>query len=279
MSIRRGQQVRYADLYAYPWLAVDGQTKVDQNALQDVLKRKPLVFNGNPPFYLTPPVMNDTLIKADEISRSDAQFISGTLDLSKGAQESNTVKTATGQTLFAQSQDKRIQKARKALGKYFKYVMKNLFELCRDNWEDEKVITITDEEGNEVNYEVSGETLKNINFDTDIDFQLENITINKEILQERAIAMYDKVKDDPLVDRRKVFKFMVKEGFLKKNPEDFMLPEGEEGSQPTKEQADMVNPDVMGMNEMNDMSINGGMEQPPVNQPPTTYEESVAGNY
>ncbi len=247
MSIRRGQMVRYADLHAYPWLTLDGQTKIDQNALQDILKRKPLVFQGQPPTYLQPPKISDTVIQADQIARSDGQFISGTLDMSKGAQETNTVKTATGQQLFAQSQDKRIEKARKALVKYFKYVVINLFKLARDNWDQEKIIEITDEEGNKEQMPVTGNSLADINFDTDIDIQLATVTLNKDTIAQRAIDLYDKVKDDPLVDRRKIFVMMMKDGFNKKNPERFMLPEGTEGTQPTSTPINPNQPQSPGM--------------------------------
>lgn len=227
MSIRRGQQVRYADLYAFPWLTVEAGTQLDANALQDVYKRKPLVYSGTPPQFIVPPTMPSTIVDADQIARSDAQFISGTLDLSKGAQETNTVKTATGQQLFAQSADKRINKARKALGKYFKYTVINLFKLCAQNWTEDKVITITDEEGITQDMTVNGAMLDGIDFDTDIDIQLDNIMVNENTLAERAIALYDKVKDDPMVDRKAIFvDFLLKKGFKLKNPEKYIIEEG-----------------------------------------------------
>ncbi len=240
MSMRRGQQIRYADLYAFPWLTHDLATVVDQNSIQDVQKRKPLAYSGKPPAYLVPPEMPRTITEADNIARSDAQFISGTLDMSKGAQETNTVKTATGQQLFAQSQDKRMQKARKTLAKYYREVVINLFKLCRDNWDEEKIISITDEDGNQQEFKVSGTDLQNINFDTDIDISLESLSVNKDTIAERTIALYDKVKDDPLVDRKKVFAKMLREGYNIKNPESYMLAEDKTGTQPTPAQASLV---------------------------------------
>lgn len=222
ISMRRGQMIKYADEYAYPWLALPSDTTVDQNSLLDVTKRKPLVFNGNPPQYIIPPTMPDSILKADEYARSDAQFISGTLDVSKGAQDTNTVKTATGQQLFAQSQEKRIVKAKKSLLKYFKATMINLLELARDNWEEDKVLSITDDEGQETQLTISPAELQDINFDTDIDIQFETATVNKETLAQRAIDLYDKVKDDQLIDRKKIFMKMLKDGFNVKNPEFYI---------------------------------------------------------
>jgi len=236
MSIRRGQQIRYADLHSFPKPIVDSKTKLDQVAMNELGKADsttPLIYNGNPPAYLTPPPLPEIMMQMDNMARSDAQFVSGTLDLSKGAQETNTVKTATGQQLFAQSQDKRIQKLRKALGKYFKYVVVNLLELARDNWDEQRLIKITDEEGEEKEVGVSKYDLHDVDFDTDIDIQLDTITVNKDTLAQRSVEMYDKVKDDPLVNRRKVFAKMLKDGYNLKNPEGYMLEEGQEGSQPT----------------------------------------------
>lgn len=246
MSLRRQQQIRYADQYAYPWLTLDATTKVDQRSLQDITKRQPLVYTEKPPQFLVPPTTPQTLTDMDNMARSDAQFISGTLDLSKGAQESNTVKTATGQQLFAQSQDKRINKIRIELGAYFRQCVINICQLARDNWDDEKVLQVAGEEGEVVEVTINKEILDSIDFDTDIDIQLDTITVNKDTLASRSIELYDKVKDDPQVDRRKVFAKMLKEGFGVKNPESYMLDPNDAGTQPTED------------------TTNANVEEPPV---------------
>jgi hypothetical protein len=285
MSIRRGQQVRYADLYAFPWLTIEAGTQLDPNALQDVQKRKPLVYTGTPPQFIVPPTMPATIVNADQIARSDAQFISGTLDLSKGAQETNTVKTATGQQLFAQSADKRINKARKALGKFFKYSVINLFKLCADNWEEGKIITITDEEGMTNDIPVDLEMLKTVDFDTDIDISLDNIMVNENTLAERAIALYDKIKDDPMVDRQAIFvDFLLKKGFRIKNPEKYItqkppMGEGMEGMppMPQESQAPAVVPPMPQATQETGMGTNI-----PDLTPQSTYgqqSQSMGGNY
>jgi hypothetical protein len=260
MSIRRGQMIRYADMYAYPWLSVSAETQVDQKALQDREKKTPLMYQGEKPEYIVPPALPDAIVRASDVSRSDAQFTSGTLDLSKGAQETNTVNTATGQQLFAQSQDKRVQKARKALATYFREVVIALFKLARDNWDEEKVIQITDDDGQPQEVTVSSESLQDIDFDKDIDISLENISVNKDILSQRVIAMYDKIKDDPLVNRRKIFAKMLREGFGEKKPEGYMLSEEEvaKQSQPQvqpspdqEQQAEQPSPEMPTMGEQN----------------------------
>lgn len=222
LSLRRGQEVRYADVCAYAKIAVDATTVVDKDALLDPRINVVMTYTDKPPTYLIPPDLSQTLIQTEAKAREDAQFVSGMLDLSKGAQDSKTVNTATGQTIFADSAEKRIKKARKEMGKFLRSVIIMLLKLCQKNWEDTKLLTITDEEGNEEEVEVTKEDFKDINFDTDIDIDLESITVNREVMRQQAIDLYDKTKDDPIVDRRKLFKKMLRDGFNEKNPDSYI---------------------------------------------------------
>ena len=234
MSIRRSQMLRYADMFAYPWLMISGETKVDQKNIEDYRKKKPLIYSGDkPPEYLTPPPMPEVINQTDEAVRSDAQFTSGTLDLSKGAQETNTVKTATGQQLFAQSQDKRLQKARKAIAKYYREVVISLFKLCRDNWEDHKVITYTDDEGEDMEMEIAREDLESIDFDTDVDFNLDTVSVNQDIMSQRWISLMEQSAQLPFANNEKIYEKMLKESFKINNPESYVLtPEEQMAMQP-----------------------------------------------
>ncbi len=224
LSIRRGQEIRYADLCAYAKLAVELNSTIDKDALQDPRANVVVTYSDKPPTYLVPPDLSQTLIQTEAKAREDAQFVSGMLDLSKGAQDSKTVTTATGQTIFADSAEKRIKKARKEVGKYLRSVVIMLLKLCQKYWEEKKLLTITDDEGNEDTVEVSKEDFKDIDFDTDIDLDLESITVNKEVMREQSIALYDKTKDDPIVERRQVFKDLIRDGFGKKNADKYVKP-------------------------------------------------------
>lgn len=221
MSIRRSQVLRYADMYAFPWLLVDSDGKYDQKAISDYRKKEPLVYKEKEPKYLVPPALPDSILKADEAARSDAQFVSGTLDQSKGAQETNTVKTATGQQLFAQGQDRRINKMRKSIAKYYREVVIQLFKLCRDNWDGHKDLTYIDEDGNEQPIAISPEDLQNIDFDTDIDFNLDSVSVNKDILSQRWISLLEKVPTLPYADGRKIYQKALRESFMIPNPENY----------------------------------------------------------
>lgn len=224
MSIRRSQQIAYADRFAFPWLAVQGETKVDPKALMDYQKRTPLVYNGEKiPEYLPPPQMPSAITDADNASRSDAQFVSGTLDISKGAQQTNTVKTATGQQLFAQSQDKRLNKARKSIAKYYRETVIQMFKLARDNWgDDQKNITYTSDDGQEVDMVITADLLKGIDFDTDIDFNLDNVSVNQDIMSQRWISLIDTALNVPSADIDKIYQKVLRDSFKIQNPEFYV---------------------------------------------------------
>jgi hypothetical protein len=227
MSIRRGQMVRYADMHTFPWLAISAEAEVDTKGIQDIQRRKPLVYRGEKPEYIVPPPLPAVITQADEIARSDAQFISGTLDISKGAQESNTVKTATGQQMFAQSQDKRMQKARRAIARSFRQVVINLFELFRENAEDGKIMKITDDNGSEREMVYSKELFDSIDFDSDIDISIDSISENQQTVAAREISLYEKTIKDPMFNARKIKEEMLRNGFKKKNPSAYLLSEEE----------------------------------------------------
>lgn len=224
LSIRRGQEIRYADICAYAKIALEANTTIDKTALLDPRANVVLTYTEKPPTYLIPPDLSQTLIQTEAKAREDAQFVSGMLDLSKGAQDSKTVQTATGQTIFADSAEKRMKKARKEMGKYLRSVIIMLLKLCQKNWEEAKFMSITDDDGNESEVKVTKEDFKDINFDSDIDIDLDSITVNKEVMRQQAIDLYDKTKDDPLVERKKVFKMLLRDGFNQKNPDSFLKP-------------------------------------------------------
>ncbi len=225
MTTRRRQIVDYGNLFAYPWLLVDAETIIDQKALNDKKKRTPLVYKGDKkPEYLLPPSMPSTLQQVDEASRSDAQFVSGTLDMSKGAQNTNTVKTATGQQLFAQGQDKRLQKARKVISKYYREVVIDLMKQCRDNWDDqEKQIKYLNEDGDEMERVITAQDLQDIDFDTDVDFNLDSISVNKDIVSQRWIALLEQSAELPFADLEKIFRQVLRNSFNIPNAESYIM--------------------------------------------------------
>jgi len=241
--IRRSQQIRFADLNAFPKIAVDGTTEVDEKALLDPRVNTVLVYKEAPPQYLTPPPMSDTILGMDEIARRDAQFVSGMMDLTNAAQ-STSVDTATGQTIFADAAERRIRQGKRQFGRFIREVVILMLKLAQENWDEEKLVSITDEDGMSKEMVLTKYDLQDIDFDRDIDVDLENISVNKDVLRAQAIEMYDRIKDDPLVDRAKVFKKMLRDGFNEQNPDNFLKSEEEVMQEQMQEmqQGDMPKP-------------------------------------
>lgn len=231
MSIRRGQQIRYADVAAFPKIAVEEGSKIDEKALIDPRINPVLMYSNQPPQYLIPPTLSDNVLVAEQKAREDAQFISGLLDISQGAQNSNTVDTATGQAIFAEAAEKRIRQAKRQYGRFFREIVILVLKLAQKNWDEEKILNIMGQEkGGQI--VVTKDDIADIDFDRDIDIDLETISVNREVLRAQAIELYNKVKDDPIVDREKVFVKMMRDGFNEKNPEQYInqqMPMGQDG--------------------------------------------------
>lgn len=222
-SIRRSQQKRYGDVASHPKILIkDSESDIDVDALTDPRAMTVLQYQDAPPEFLTPPPLSQTLVQLEEAADRDAQQASGMLSLSTGGQQQNVVKTATGQTIFAQAAEKRMQLAIKLFGRFYRVTMINLLKLARDNWDDTKIMSITDEDGEDREVEFTGEDFADIDFDRDLDIDIETITVNRDVLREQAIALYDRVKDDPTVNRKNVFKDLIRDGFNKKNPERYI---------------------------------------------------------
>lgn len=225
-SLRRTQQARYADIAAFPKILHDLTTEIDETAASDPRELPVITYDassgGAKPEYMTPPELSNTLTMAEEKADQDAQQASGMLDISQGAQQSSTVDTATGQAIFAESAEKRIRYAKKNFMMFYKECVILLLKFAQMYWDEEKVISLTDDQGNEEEVVVSPADLSDIDFDKDISIDPDSLTVNKDVLRAQAIELYDKVKDDPLVDRKEVFKDMMRIGFDKKDPETYM---------------------------------------------------------
>lgn len=227
-TIRRGQQVRYGDVSSFPkvTLNIADKNDLDIDSFLDPRENPIVTYTTNKPEFLVPPPLPTTLIQLEEAADRDAQQASGLIDLSQGSQNSNVVDTATGQAIFANAASRRMEMAKKTFAKYYLSVVIRLLKLCQKYWADEKVVSITDDNGEEIEVSLSKESIKDIDFDTDIDVDVDSLTVNKDVLRQQAIALYDKTKDDPLVDRKMVFKEMLQEGFGIQNPDMYIKDDG-----------------------------------------------------
>ena len=223
-TLRRGQQIRYGDVASFPKVALstaDGND-VDIDSFLDPRENPIVTYTAAKPEYMVPPPLPATLTQLEEAADQDAQQASGLLDLSQGAQNSNVVDTATGQAIFANAASRRMEMAKKAFAKFYLSNVIRLLKLAQKYWNDEKVVSLTDEDGQEVEITLTKESISDIDFDKDIDIDVESLTVNKDVLRQQAIALYDKTKDDPLVDRKMVFKEMLQTGFGIQNPDMYL---------------------------------------------------------
>jgi hypothetical protein len=223
-SIRRGQQIRLADIAAFPKLIIEnnGTTKVDMDTMLDPRENLVVLYEGTKPEYLQPGNLAPIVAVNAENADQDAQQAFGIMDISAGAQSSSTVDTATGQTIFAEAAQKRVAFAKKKYLKFIKSIIIDLLIEARDNWEEDKLVSITDEDGETTDVTVNAQDLKDIDFEKDIIIDFENVSVNKDILRQQSIAFYDKTKDDPFIERKTVIKDLVKNGFEKKNYKDYI---------------------------------------------------------
>lgn len=245
-STRRSQQIRYADVLSMPKVAIDENSRVDENAISDPRVGIAVVYSENKPEYMVPPPMPDTLMIAEQKVDSDAQQISGLLDLSTGGQQSMTDK-ATGQVIFAEAAEKRVRSAKRKLLEYYKEVIIMLLKSCQENWTTDKEYAITDEDGQEQNIAVGSADLAEIDFEKDIDIDAESVSMNKDVIRQQAIEFYNMTKDDPLVERTEVIKDVMRDAFGKHHPEKYITEiDLEPGTMLTTETGEMYTIDDSG---------------------------------
>lgn len=212
VSLGRSRIADIRDKYGQK-IAMANGTEVDEAALRRPADFTILRYIGNqPPVYLNPPPLPETIMIALSQSRQDIQMASAQLDLSRGGSQS-VVNTATGQQIFAEATGKRIDRKRRKIAKFLKYLSKNLLKLCALNWEVEKFAQITDRTAEEIQQAQFIEKLARIGEDYDIRIDIESVSINKETMAAQAIALYREVKDDPNANASEALKEALKIGF------------------------------------------------------------------
>lgn len=220
-TLRRGQQIRYADNLAFPKIAMDETGDLDDQAMLDPRENRIVIYKDKEPKYLVPPPMPDTLIQAEQRVDNDAQQISGLIDISTGAQQSS-VDTATGQSIFAEAAAQRVRRAKHKFVEFYKQIVIGLLKEAQANWSTEKVVSITDDKGKDQQIAVGATDLSDVDFDTDIDIDGETMSINKDIIRQQSIEFYNTTKDDPLINRQEVIKDVMQQGFGKSNPDRYI---------------------------------------------------------
>lgn len=224
-SIRRAQIMRIGDLQAYQkWLVMNSENNsVDLEALQDISNVEPVLYEKTPPKLSEQPTINPTVLDLDNKAENESQQTAGMMDISTGGQQT-VIKTATGESISAEASERKVRLAKKLFARFYKNSIVKLLKLCQENWDEDKLVQITDESGNQAEVVLTKNSLEGIDFDKDIDFEIESPTLNRDLIRAQSIELYEKMKQSPMVDQNELIKFVFSEGygkngdkFLKKN--------------------------------------------------------------
>lgn len=220
ISLGRSVMADYRDKMATK-LFMPKDAEFDEASLKSPRKFATVKSTSNvPPSYIQPPPVPSAVGETINQDRTDIQMSSAQLDISRGG-DSNTVQTATGQQIFQNAVERRINRKRKKIGAAIKALAKQILLLCAVNWDVDTFAKITDDQDLQ---KVSDyvEKLKDIGNDYDVDIEVETIMTNRATRSAQAIAFYKEIKDDPLVNREEILKFVIETGFGRKDPERFI---------------------------------------------------------
>ncbi len=224
LSKRRSQMVDYGDRFANPKTVISLDTKIDEKAWKDPTAGSIARYSGQvPPQYVDPPKMPDVVNQSSNEARGDLQLVSRQLDISKGGM-SSTVKTATGQTIFAQAAEKKYNRAKKKIGRFLQSVVRFMIEMGIENYDDEKIFLITDnmDQANPMVMSQIREKMKGLGSLYDIQINTESVSVNKDVIRAQAIELYEKTKGDPMVNQMEIIKNLFRVGFDEVNPEKYL---------------------------------------------------------
>lgn len=178
-------------------------------------------IGNNPPQYINPPPLPETILTSINMSRDDIQMASATMDISR-ASMSNTVDTATGQKIFSGETNKRNAKKKTKIARYIRAIARNLLILCGQNWDEDKFAEITDIPLEEIQQQGWKQKLADLGNQYDIEIDLDTMGDTKEMDAANAIALYREMKDSPYINQDELIKYTLKTGFKQKESDKFL---------------------------------------------------------
>lgn len=221
VSLGRSSIADYRDKIATK-IALPQETNVDEFNLKSPKKFTIVRFAGGKfPAYINPPSIPEPVVTAIQMSREDIQIAAAQLDLSRGG-TSSVVETATGQKIFEQAQERRINRKRKKIARFIRYIAKNLLKLCAKNWDLREFAKITDMDEKEIEAKGLVEKLSQIGRGYDVEIDIEDVTNNQAARAAEAIALYRETRGDEMVNREEVLKLAIRVGFNQKDPDRFL---------------------------------------------------------
>lgn len=221
ISFGRSTLIDYRDRFANK-IAVTSETELDEKAMRSPKKFAVVRYSGNtPPSFITPPPMPETVIMGINQSRQDVAMTSAQLDVGRGG-DSAQVDTATGQKIFEQAQSQRIERKRRKIAKFIEAIARDLIIDCAEKWDAETFAKIVDADPQDEEFLSYLEQLKTIGDRFDIEIEPETVVSNKATVGAQSIALYREMKDDPIVNRIELVKEAIKNGFSRKNVDQFI---------------------------------------------------------
>jgi hypothetical protein len=219
VSYGRSTMIDYRDKFATK-LFLDTASEYDERQLKSP-KKFAIVKGQKPPAYITPPPLPETVIMGINQSRQDISMTSAQLDIGRGG-DVTTVETATGQKIFQQAQDKRIERKKRKIAKFIEAIAKDVLTDCGSQWDPETFAKIVDADAEDPKFLSYVEKMKTLGDEWNIEIEPETVVSNKEVMGAQSIAMYREMKEDPLVNRAELIKEAIKNGFNRKNVEQFL---------------------------------------------------------
>lgn len=221
VSMGRSVIADYRDKLATK-VAVPHTVEFDEESFRSPKEFTIVKFIGDRyPQYITPPPIPESVLTALGMSRDDIQMASAQLDISRGGTQS-VVDTATGQKIFAQAQQKRIERKKGKLGEFIKAIAKNVLIMASTKWDVETFAKITDTNPQEIEQKGFIEKLSNIGTEYDLIIEIDDVVNNKEARAAQAIAMYREMKDVQMINQDELIRFVMKVGFNQKDSERFL---------------------------------------------------------
>lgn len=285
VSYGRSTLIDYRDKFSTKiWL--DSTSEYNETALKSPKKFAIVKGPGKaPPQYISPPPMPETVIMGISQSKQDIAMTTAMLDIGRGGQESE-VDTATGQKIFQVAQDRRIERKRKKVAKFIEAIMRNVLIDCSKNWDVEVFAKIVDADPEDEKLLEHVEKMKTLGDEWDIEIEPESVVSNRATMGAQAIAMYREMKDDPLVNRVELIKEAIKNGFQRKNVDQFLAqtltPEQMQQALMVMVESGVIAPEQAQMVfqqfiEAQQSSTPGAVGRPPTSDPTAIAEKSMAG--
>jgi hypothetical protein len=221
ISYGRSMMSDYRDRLATK-IAVPETIEFDEDAFRSPRQFQVVRFLGDKyPQFITPPPVPEVVLANIQLSKEEIQMASGQFDLSQG-QTQSVVDTATGQKIFAESYERRVERKRNKLAKFLKALALNILEMSTQYWTIEDYARITDMDAEVIEQGGYIEKLSELKSMYDVYIDTDLYGASSEARKSQAIAMWREMQDNPRIDQEELLRNVFKIGFEEKDVERFL---------------------------------------------------------